>query len=736
MSKRRTIAFASNAEHLLAEMAWLDLLIRREVLDERKRHERDPGDPFKALYISDQEVASLVNPAESGRSGERKQPWPAEYAALRLDIERRRDASIAVGVHLALPHAARVFALTEFEQDVLLLALASDIDVKYERLFGWLQDDISRKQPSVGLALRMLCQTAGERLHARTAFAADASLARARLLRPIATADGPLLSRPLILDNAVVEFLMAPRMDAGALPPGARSYKSSRSLDALRWSGQMRNGISQVTRTHMSGASGPGRRLIFALQGQAGSGRKTLASCLCEKVDARLMVIDVQALAAGGEGFEDALRGAFRHGLLRRSAIYLERTGPLLAEDDKGAAARDALRRAIDDLGWLVFVATDDPWPAGDLFRDHVFLAIDLPVPDVAEREVLWTEFAAEAKAVFAPGVPWAEIASKFRLTPGQIKGAIQTAINRSRLHGADVPVTSEELHKGCHAQSSRKLAALARRLDAQYTWADISLPATALAQMHEVCAQIRHRRTVYRDWGFEGTLSLGKGLAVLFYGQSGVGKTMSVEVLASELGLEVYKIDLSGVVSKYIGETEKNLSRIFHEAESSNAILFFDEADALCGRRTEVKDAHDRYANIEVNYLLQRMEEFEGLVILATNLRKNIDEGFMRRMHFAVEFPFPDAVYRYRIWRKHLPAVAPLKDDIDFNYLAERFNLSGGNIRNIVLNAAFLAAEGGSLIGMEHMIRATRREYEKIGRICTEMDFRPYQGWLTEKSA
>jgi SpoVK/Ycf46/Vps4 family AAA+-type ATPase len=260
-----------------------------------------------------------------------------------------------------------------------------------------------------------------------------------------------------------------------------------------------------------------------------------------------------------------------------------------------------------------------------------------------------------------------------------------------------------------------------------------ITFPRDAMVVLHEVCGEVRHRQTVYSDWGFNRVLSLGKGLAVLFYGQSGVGKTMAVEVIANDLQLEAFKIDLSTVVSKYIGETEKNLSRIFQEAESSNAILFFDEADALFGKRSEVKDAHDRYANIEINYLLQRMEEFDGVVILATTLRKNIDEGFFRRMHFAVEFPFPDVAYRYRIWKQHLPDFAPVNGDINFDYLAERFNLAGGNIRNVVVNAAFLAAENGTAISMEHLIRATRREYEKIGRVCTDMDFRPYQSWLAE---
>lgn len=210
----------------------------------------------------------------------------------------------------------------------------------------------------------------------------------------------------------------------------------------------------------------------------------------------------------------------------------------------------------------------------------------------------------------------------------------------------------------------------------------------------------------------------------------------MAAEVLAGELGLELYKIDLSTVVSKYIGETEKNLSRIFQEAEDSNAVLFFDEADALFGKRSEVKDAHDRYANIEINYLLQRMEEFEGLVILATNLRRNIDEGFFRRMHVAVEFPFPDEVLRFRIWQTHFPREAPVADDVDLDYLAKRFPLSGGNIRNVVVNAAFLAAPGDDQIHMKHIIRATRREYEKIGRLCIESEFAPYQSALQETGA
>jgi SpoVK/Ycf46/Vps4 family AAA+-type ATPase len=381
----------------------------------------------------------------------------------------------------------------------------------------------------------------------------------------------------------------------------------------------------------------------------------------------------------------------------------------------------------------LTFIATEKAWEPAGLFKNHLFLSFELPTPDLMLRTQLWTDLSVGYDPV-APEVNWGALATKFRLTPGQMQDALIAASNYTYLRAGETStITMEDLYKGCRAQSNQKLTALARKLSPRYSWEDITLTPNALAQLCEVCIQVKHRQTVYGVWGFGDKLSLGKGLCVLFYGPSGTGKTMAVEVIANELHLEAYKIDLSTVVSKYIGETEKNLSKIFQEAETSNAILFFDEADALFGKRSEVKDAHDRYANIEINYLLQRMEEFEGLVILATNLRKNIDDAFFRRMHFAIEFPFPSEGYRYRIWKQHFPKAAPVADDIDFNFLANRFNIAGGNIKNIVVHAAFLAAENSGVIHMEHLIRATRREYEKIGRMCTETEFAPYQTFLKE---
>ena len=338
-------------------------------------------------------------------------------------------------------------------------------------------------------------------------------------------------------------------------------------------------------------------------------------------------------------------------------------------------------------------------------------------------RKAAWER--ALADLVPPADLAWAgTLANQFRLTPGQIHDAATWAEHLCVMRGDSQGVTLADLFAGCRSQSNRKLAELALQIGSRYGWEDIVLPEDKLAQLREICSHVTYRYRVFGEWGFDRKLSHGKGLSVLFAGPSGTGKTMAAAIMAQALQLDLYKIDLSGVISKYIGETEKNLARIFQEAESSNAILFFDEADALFGKRTKVSDAHDRYANIETSYLLQKMEEYEGMVILATNLRENMDEAFTRRLRFIVEFPFPDAASRQQIWQRHFPHEAPVGADIDYAWLAKQFQITGGNIKNIVLNAAFFAAADGGVIGMEHVLCGARREFEKIGKLWNDMRF------------
>jgi SpoVK/Ycf46/Vps4 family AAA+-type ATPase len=357
----------------------------------------------------------------------------------------------------------------------------------------------------------------------------------------------------------------------------------------------------------------------------------------------------------------------------------------------------------------------------------------EFTIPPATLRKNFWETFSRQYQV--DSKVDFASLAVKFRFSPGQIKDSMANAeylaLYRSNQPGS---IEMSDLYTACHNQSNQKLSILARKIKPKYQWEDIVLPPDQLEQLREICSQVKYRQVVYGEWGFDRKLSLGKGLTALFSGSPGTGKTMAAEVIANDLYLELYKIDLSQVVSKYIGETEKNLEKIFTEAETSNAILFFDEADALFGKRSEVKDAHDRYANIETGYLLQRMEEYEGIVILATNLNKNMDEAFLRRLNFVIEFPFPDTKHREILWRKIFPEDTPRNPDLDYLFLAEKLNIAGGNIKNIALNSAFYAAGEADAITMKHIILATKREYRKIGKSFLKSDFEPYYQLIKEK--
>ncbi|MET0622212.1 MAG: ATP-binding protein [Pyrinomonadaceae bacterium] len=701
MKTRATKPYEDGREHLAAELRHLDLLLGREV-----ERAAQPAAPEGV-----EEEAATARPARAA-------------STLRAEIERRRRASVEAGAYLPLAHLGHLFGLTHFEEQVVVLCLAAEVERRYERLFAYLEADASRRRPTVELALRLFCPTQEGRLAARRFFGAQAPLFRSRLVRFDDAVEAPLLARTLRLDPRVADFLLGGASLCEEAAGCARTAEPNVALEDLRWPASLKTTLLEAVVGHLR--ESPAGKVVLHFHGPRGTGRRELAAALCRELGVRLLVVDLCEAARLERPFEETVRPVCREALLLPAAILFENFDRAGGGGDEGSALRRSAARAAAEFSWLTFVSTEEAETDAGLFGEAAFLGVELAAPDARERAGLWPRLAASVGVDVEPGICWDEVAAKFALTPGQMREALAAARNRSRLSGATA-LTPADLLECCRAASNQKLAALARKLPRRNSWGDITLPPKALAQLREICAQVRHRRTVYGAWGFGEKLARGKGLCALFYGPAGTGKTMAVDIVANELGIDAYRIDLSTVVSKYVGETEKNLSQIFREAETSNAILFFDEADALFGKRTEVKDAHDRYANIEINYLLQRVEEFSGLVVLATNLRKNIDEAFFRRMQFAVDFAAPDETQRYEIWRQHFPASAPVDDDVDFGFLAQRLQLSGGHIRNVVVNAAFLAAERSEAIRMEHLIHAALREYEKIGRSFSESEFAPY---------
>jgi SpoVK/Ycf46/Vps4 family AAA+-type ATPase len=358
---------------------------------------------------------------------------------------------------------------------------------------------------------------------------------------------------------------------------------------------------------------------------------------------------------------------------------------------------------------------------------------VPFPPLDSEARRQLWrTELLAAGVALDDRGLD--VLAERYRLTASQIAEAVRSVDNHARWT-AD-PVRTADLVAAARAQSGYELSALARKVDHPYSWNDLVVPSDARRQLHELRGWLAHRRQVLNDWGFARALPLGKGVCALFAGPSGTGKTMAAGVVAADLGLDLYKIDLATVVSKYVGETEKNLERIFAAAENANAVLLFDEAEAIFGKRSAVRDAHDRYANIEIAYLLQRMEEYDGIAILATNLRDHLDDAFLRRLQFIIDFPVPDECQRERMWRQFIPAAAPVDKSVDYPFLARQFRLTGGNIKNIVVSAAYLASANGGQIDMVHLLRASWREHQKIGRVMARDDLGDYAPMLLPRDA
>jgi SpoVK/Ycf46/Vps4 family AAA+-type ATPase len=699
-------------KHLLAELGRIDILLQRQI-QHWQQAGQDPNDAFRGLYISDQEAHALMSRPVTSNWGElfpglandgQSESWDRALKEAALQARALAEAARNQGHPPRLVRLAETFGLQAFDVDVLLICLAPHVDLRYERIFGYLQDDVTKKLPTTNLVLDLLCPPGPDRMANLARFSNQAPLFTHRLLeRPSEDLKTTLLAQVLSIDRTVAAWLLGDYQPVWSTAVQFfMSVPESVEGDELV-AGELELNLEKAIE----------QKPILAFYGPDGTAQRAAARLIATKAKRPLLEVSFQADAAGELPPQTALELALRDARLTGALPFLRGWEATLDDYTLSPAAFAELCA----FPHLLMFSTAVRWLPKGYRHDRRVFWMEFPIPSYSRRLALWGHFIEDVE----PPLDLDDVAGQFQLTAGQIRDAVASARNTAAQFARKLELG--DLLAAARSHSNPRLGSLALKINPHYDWKDIILPDDQLSLLRELVATVRERPLVLDEWGVGQKLVPNRGVTVLFAGPPGTGKTMAAEIIAAELGLDIFKIDLSTIVSKYIGETEKNLERIFQEAETSNAILFFDEADALFGKRSEVRDSHDRYANIEISYLLQRMEAYNGVTILATNLRANLDDAFTRRLQFAVDFPFPEEADRLRIWQTLFPPGVPIAPDLDFKLLARRFKLAGGNIRNVIVSAAYLAASNGGVVTMTHMLHATRRELQKMGRLVNQND-------------
>ena len=684
--------------------AWMDLRLYLFYEHHQWLGPKNDMRNMLGLVVSREEFEhNLMRAAQLGLEAQLDGEEMAQLAATQDAIRSRLDHTEENFPLLLLFQRC---GLDEFERECVILAYAAALDRKYEKLLAYLQDDITQKAPTSALAVQLflpLERTVEEylsRFSRRDRFTA--------LFRQEQLAAGQL-----VLRASVLEFLSTGTV---APLPGLRLFNGAQEQPK----GPMVIGQDAARRLDLLFQE-PGARAI-CLTGSPGAGKRFQVEHLMFRNRKSCLFVELD-----GDRPEERMQEGVLIARLTGACLcfsHMERRdadGKLLPPEEHLFQDIFNLEPAHEKVFFLSQLPIRVQFPC---------LAVELNIPDPTEEERIQLFRAFLGKVVLEDGLTVEELAAKFRFSPRQIELACRQALGLADLEGEGA-ISSREIHQCCYQQVVHKLGDLASRVRAAYRWDDVVMPEDQKRLLQHACGHIKYQHKVYYDWGFDQKITYGRGLSILFAGAPGTGKTMCAQVIANELNMEMYKINISQIVSKYIGETEKNLQAVFTEAKRSNCVLFFDECDAIFGKRSEVKDAHDRNANVEVAYLLQQIEEHDGVCIMATNLIGNIDAAFMRRITYVVHFPFPDAAMREEIFRRTMPAQAPLSDDIDWSFLAEKFELSGGHIKNIVLSAAFLAALEGECISMSHLLRAAVGELRKNEIVVVREELREYADLL-----
>ncbi len=719
-----TSANEAAQRHAADWLRYVLLCLRRYVARYGNRMTQADG-RLSDLYVSLNEAFELWSDPDHFPPRERRPAidgWPDaaraddEIAAHLAGIQQRVAAACGqdAGVVLPIEEVRAVFRLTDLELRLLVAAAAPALSVDAARLYAFAWADFAVKTPTAGFLAELVADTPGDIAEAVACFRPDGALVRHRLVvlkeSPSWGAGAPRIHRPVVVPDRVVSLLHGiPEPLPPHLVPGPADAPDAADLPGATVE-RLRTGLLKALQD-------PRGRPTIVLMGPSQSGRRTLLSHVLDGTGWGLLGLDLESLPSDPDGLEAGLAEACREALVRRCMLLVRMESLAGGHGDPLLSQERVLKRVLAGHEGPLAVTIHQPMAVLARILDQPFeVALPSPAPEGQRR--MWARALAASGCRSDDDLP-DRLVRRFDVPSGTIFGAVEEARRRALLLSSGrkgIRIDLDDVVQAVRRRVDHSLGQYAEPFATTLSWDDVVLPDAVTGQLREVLAQARNRIRVLDDWGFRRLLSYGRGLSCLFSGPPGTGKTMMAAVLAADLGRELYRVDLSRVSSKWVGETEKNLARLFDEAERGQVILLFDEADSLFSTRTEVKTSNDRFANMEINYLLQRMEAYDGITILTTNFERALDEAFKRRIRFRIQFPMPDAGMRARLWRAVLPPGAPLAPDIPFDELGERFEMAGGNIKNAALRAAFRAADQGREIGLELLAAAGAEEAREMG--------------------
>lgn len=647
-----------------------------------------------------QDLDTLLETAFDDFQNEEKKPLFISSSEILLALHKKSEKFIEFE---NLHKLQKRLQLSTLEFNIILILFAPEIDSKYERIYAYIQDNINLNYPTVQLLILLLAKTDDEKQTIYEYFTKSSKLNLLKLIEfPNNNTDELLFKQTLRLAASTRNYLLGDNYLEGTLKEYCQTIEPQQAVKNknLKLEKYIESGIENS------------ESYFINIYGLGEKNRKKEITKVASYFNHGLLYINTKELMEKEKNLTSTIPYLVRDALLTGTLLYFESFESYLFSEENNESK---LFRQLEQLSWLTFFSTTKKWNPKEIRKTVNFYAFETKqnYPFLAHDHWLdaISQFDTQLAIELAP-----LLSTTFKFSEDEIDNVSQTLHTESRIGKT---INKERILRVCRSRISNNLNQFAQHIVSSNDFNDLVLPQEQQEELQNIMTHYKYQNKVFQEWGYEQFFQ-SRGISLLFSGSSGTGKTMTASVLANTLGLELFKIDLSQMVSKYIGETEKHLSKLFSMAKESGVILFFDEADSIFGKRSEVQDAHDRYANIEVSYLLQKIEEYDGIVILASNFKENIDEAFLRRLRFVIEFPTPDASQRKVLWEKLFP-LKLLEESIDFTLLAKHFKLSGANIRNIALYSAFEAAGESSKINMHHIIKALESELKKNGLVYNE---------------